>query len=108
MVIQVHDYSERDGLSVCEKCGFVRRAEDAGKPRWCPGAPPKIKTRNGSADPNPSTAHWRVVDSYSTGGGVHDSWRAVGPWRATREEAEADAEHGSMRGALRAAGDIDL
>jgi hypothetical protein len=101
MVIQVHDYIERDGFPVCEKCGFVRSAEDAGKPRWCPGAPPKIKTRNGSADPNPSTTHWRVVDSYSTGGGVHDSWRA------TREEAEADAEHGSMRGALKVAGDSD-
>lgn len=45
----------------------------------------------GSVDPNPTSSEWRVVDSYSTGGGVHDSWRALGPWRATQEEARRDA-----------------
>lgn len=54
----------------------------------------------GSADPNPTVDEWRVVDSYGTGGGVLDSWCAIGPWRRKREEAERDAEHGSMRGAL--------
>lgn len=53
-----------------------------------------------SVDPNPTKHEWRVVDSYSTGGGVHDSWRALGPWRETEREAHLDAEHGSMRGAL--------
>ena len=30
----------------------------------------------------------------------HGETRAVGPWRSSPDEAEADAEHGSMRGAL--------
>lgn len=51
--------------------------------------------RDGSVDPNPTTSEWRVVDSYSTGGGVHDSWRAIGPWRATQDEARSDAAAGA-------------
>lgn len=54
-------------------------------------------TNSGSADPNPSTREWAVVDSYSTGGGILDSWRALGPWRLTPEEAHRDADHGAQR-----------
>ena len=48
MVIQVHDYiDDGDGLVMCAKCGFVRREEDIGKPRWCPGARLRLKTPEG-------------------------------------------------------------
>lgn len=51
----------------------------------------KVRGDYGGVDPNPTTDEWRVVDSYSTGGGVSDAWRALGPWRATEAEALGDA-----------------
>ena len=93
MTIRVHHFEQRNGLSVCKHCGNVENKDRIG-PSLCSGRLPPINTR--SADPNPTTDEWRVVDSYGTGGGVHDSWRALGPWRSSREEAVRDAGNGAQ------------
>lgn len=104
----VQVYSSLDTLTLgpnfttvraCRHCGALIM----GGPTACVHCVERRKERpatTGSADPNPTSGEWRVVDSYSTGGGIADSWRALGPWRPTEEEARRDAEHGSMSGAL--------
>lgn len=48
--------------------------------------------------PDLSVGAWRVQHVVREGG--HEEWRAYGPFRASEEEAQADAEHAAMRGAL--------
>lgn len=89
----------------CHRCGHYETSYERAESRYahCPSCGRHtrwLRVAAGSADPNPTSDEWRVVDSYSTGGGVLNSWRALGPWRSSEEEARRDAEHGSMRGAL--------
>lgn len=44
MTIQVHYYEQRDGISVCRKCGKVENKDRTG-PSWCSGRLPSIDLR---------------------------------------------------------------
>lgn len=107
-------WEERNRELVCERDAAIARAEQAERERdelreryalvtrkvLPPGVevvpiPPEPKFQPFTIDPHA----WTVIDSYERADGSR-TWRAMGPWRATRKEAERDAEHGSMLGAL--------
>ena len=62
MTIRVHHYVERDGLSVCKRCGVVEN-KDATGPRWCPGKTPKIGLRDAGALPLDEANYPAIAES---------------------------------------------